>query len=343
MPELRKEPVSGRWVIIASERASRPTDFKSTHQPIKSDSCPFCEGNEEKTPPEITAYREKGTKANTRGWRVRVVPNKFPALQIEGEQNKRVEGIYDMMNGIGAHEVIIESPKHALSLTALDNKNVEEVLWCYKERLIDLKKDKRFVYGLLFKNVGASAGASLEHSHSQLIATPIVPQQVINEITRAETFYKNNGRCLYCDMIQQEIDTNSRIVTLAEKFVAFTPFASRFPFETWILPRTHDAHFENLQKPEIEELANILKDTLIRIESTLEFSPYNYIVHTAPFYINESEYFHWHIEIIPRVTNIAGFEWGTGFYINPMSPEKAAKLLRSTQDVHKNEQTQKCI
>ena len=215
MSELRKEPVSGRWVIIASERALRPTDFKSTHQPVKSDSCPFCEGNEEKTPPEITAYREKGTKANTRGWRVRVVPNKFPALQIEGEQNKHREGIYDMMNGIGAHEVIIESPKHALSLTALDNKNVEEVLWCYKERLTELKKDKRFVYGLLFKNVGASAGASLEHSHSQLIATPIVPQQVINEITGAETFYKNNGRCLYCDMIQQEIDTNYRIVTLA--------------------------------------------------------------------------------------------------------------------------------
>jgi len=330
MPELRKEPASGRWVIIASERASRPTDFKSTSQPIKSSFCPFCEGNEEKTPPEIIAYREKGTKANTRGWRVRVVPNKFPALQIEGEQNQRGEGIYDMMNGIGAHEVIIESPKHALSLTALDNKNVEEVLWCYKERLIDLKKDKRFAYGLLFKNVGVSAGASLEHSHSQLIVTPIVPQQVINEMAGAEAFYKNNGRCLYCDMIQQEIATDSRIVTLAENFIAFTPFASRFPFETWILPRTHDSHFENLQKPEVEELANVLKNTLIKIETTLEFPPYNYIIHTTPFYISESEYFHWHIEIIPRVTNITGFEWGTGFYINPMPPEKAAKFLRNT-------------
>ncbi len=330
MPELRKEPVSGRWVIIASERASRPTDFKSAPQPIKSSFCPFCEGNEAKTPPEIIAYREKGTKADTRGWRVRVVPNKFPALQIEGEQNKRGEGIYDMMNGIGAHEVIIESPKHVLSLTALDNGSVEEVLWCYRDRLIDLKKDKRFVYGLLFKNVGASAGASLEHSHSQLIVTPIVPQQVINEMAGAEAFYKHNSRCLYCDMIQQEIDTDSRIVILAEKFVAFTPFASRFPFETWILPRKHDSHFENLQKTEIEELANVLKNTLIKIESTLEFSPYNYIIHTVPFYINESEYFHWHIEIIPRVTNIAGFEWGTGFYINPMPPEKAAKFLRNT-------------
>ena len=330
MPELRKEPVSGRWVIIASERSARPTDFKSTPQPIKSNFCPFCEGNEAKTPPEIMAYREKGTKANTRGWRVRVVPNKFPALQIEGKQNKRGEGIYDMMNGIGAHEVIIESPKHVLSLTALDNGSVEEVLWCYRDRLIDLKKDKRFVYGLLFKNVGVSAGASLEHSHSQLIVTPIVPQQVINEMAGAETFYKYRGRCLFCDMIQQEIATDSRIVILAENFVAFTPFASRFPFETWILPRTHDSHFENLQKLEIEELANVLKNTLIRLESALEFPPYNYIIHTTPFHINESEYYHWHIEIIPRVINIAGFEWGTGFYINPMPPEKAANFLRNT-------------
>jgi UDPglucose--hexose-1-phosphate uridylyltransferase len=330
MPELRKEPVSGRWVIIASERAARPTDFKSKPQPIKSNFCPFCEGNEDKTPPEIIAYREKGTKANTRGWRVRVVPNKFPALQIEGEQNKHGDGIYDMMNGIGAHEVIIESPKHILSLTALDNGSVEEVLWCYRDRLIDLKKDKRFVYGLLFKNVGVAAGASLEHSHSQLIVTPIVPQQVINEMAGAETFYKYRGRCLFCDMIQQEIATDSRIVILAENFVAFTPFASRFPFETWILPRTHDSHFENLQKLEIEELANVLKNTLIRLESTLEFPPYNYIIHTTPFHINESEYYHWHIEIIPRVINIAGFEWGTGFYINPMPPEKAANFLRNT-------------
>ncbi len=185
MPELRREPVSGRWVIIASERASRPTDFKTNHQPAKANFCPFCEGNEDKTPPEIMAYRENGTEANTRGWRVRVVPNKFPALQIEGEQNKRGEGIYDVMNGVGAHEVIIESPKHVQSLAALDDANVEEVLLCYRDRLIDLKKDKRFVYGLLFKNVGASAGASLEHTHSQLIVTPIVPQLVTNEMEGA--------------------------------------------------------------------------------------------------------------------------------------------------------------
>lgn len=334
MPELRREPVSGRWVIIATERSERPTDFKTNPQIIKSSFCPFCEGNEDKTPPEILAYRENGTEANTGGWRVRVVPNKFPALQIEGEQNKRGEGVYDMMNGIGAHEVIIESPKHIRSLTALDNGNVEEVLSCYRDRLIDLKKDKRFVYGLLFKNVGLSAGASLEHSHSQLIVTPIVPQLVANEMERAETFYKHRGRCLFCDIIQQEIDTNSRLIISADNFVAFAPFASRFPFEMWILPKKHESHFENIQGFEVEELAQVLKSALIKLETALDFPPYNFIIHSTPFNINESEYYHWHIEIIPRVTNIAGFEWGTGFYINHTPPEQAAEILRNADSKH---------
>jgi UDPglucose--hexose-1-phosphate uridylyltransferase len=330
MPELRREPVSGRWVIIATERAARPIDFKTNPQIIKSNFCPFCEGNEDKTPPEVMAYRDNGARANTGGWRVRVVPNKFPALQIEGDQDKRGEGIYDMMNGIGAHEVIIESPRHIQSLTALDNGNIEEVLSCYRDRLIDLKKDKRFVYGLLFKNVGLSAGASLEHSHSQLIVTPIVPQLVANELERAEAFYTHRGRCLFCDIIQQELDTNSRIIISAENFIAFAPFASRFPFETWILPKKHETHFENLQGFEVEELAHVLKSALIKLETVLDFPPYNFIIHSTPFNINESEYYHWHIEIIPRLTNIAGFEWGKGFYINPTPPEQAAEILRNS-------------
>ena len=329
MPELRREPISGRWVIVATERATRPTDFKTNPQIIKSSFCPFCEGNEDKTPPEILAYRDNGAMPNTSGWRVRVVPNKFPALQIEGDQNKRGEGIYDMMSGIGAHEVIIESPRHIQSLTSLDNGNVEEVLLCYRDRLIDLKNDKRFVYGLLFKNVGASAGASLDHPHSQLIVTPIVPQLVANEMANAKTFYQQRERCLFCDMIQQEIDTNSRLVISTDNFVAFAPFASRFPFEIWILPKKHESHFENLQKFELDELAKVLKDALTRLETALDLPPYNYIIHSAPFNINGSDSFHWHIEIIPRLTNIAGFEWGTGFYINPMPPEQAAETLRN--------------
>ncbi len=329
MSELRREPVSGRWVIVATERAARPTDFKTSPQIIKSSFCPFCEGNEDKTPSEILAYRDSGAPPDTGGWRVRVVPNKFPALQIEGDQNKCGEGIYDKMSGIGAHEVIIESPRHIQSLTSLDNGNVEEVLLCYRDRLIDLKKDKRFVYGLLFKNVGFAAGASLEHTHTQLIVTPIVPQLVENEMANAKTFYRNRERCLFCDMIQQEVDTNRRIIISTDNFVAFAPFASRFPFEIWILPKKHESHFENLQKIELDELANVLKGALTRLEAALDLPPYNYIIHSAPFNINESESFHWHIEIIPRLTNIAGFEWGTGFYINPMPPEQAAETLRN--------------
>jgi len=328
MSELRREPVSGRWVIVATERAARPTDFETNPQIIKSSFCPFCEGNEDKTPPEILAYRDNGIMPNTDGWRVRVVPNKFPALQAEGEYLKCEEGIYDMMNGIGAHEVIIESPRHIQSLTSLDNGNVEEVLLCYRDRLVDLKSDERFVYGLLFKNVGFSAGASLDHTHSQLIVTPIVPPLVANEIANAKTFYKHRERCLFCDMIQQEIETDKRVVISTDNFVVFAPFASRFPFETWILPKKHESNFENLQGVEAKELAHVLKSVLTKLEATLDFPPYNYIIHSAPFNVTESEYFHWHIEIIPRLTNIAGFEWGTGFYINPTPPEEAAELLR---------------
>ena len=328
MPELRKEPVSGRWVIVATERAARPTDFETRPQIIKSGFCPFCEGNEDKTPPEILAYRDNGAMPDTSGWRVRVVPNKFPALQTEGEYLKCEEGIYEMMNGIGAHEVIIESPRHIQSLTSLDNGNVEEVLLCYRDRLVDLKSDKRFVYGLLFKNVGFSAGASLEHTHSQLIVTPIVPPLVANEIANAKTFYQHRERCLFCDMIQQEIETDKRIVFSTDNFVVFAPYASRFPFEIWILPKKHESNFENLQGAEAEELAHVLKSVLTKLEATLDFPPYNYIIHSAPFNVTESEYFHWHIEIIPRLTNIAGFEWGTGFYINPTPPEESAELLR---------------
>jgi len=333
MPELRKDPVSGRWVIIATERGARPTDFCSEPQPINSGGfCPFCEGNEDKTPHEIIAYREKNSQANKKGWRVRVVPNKYPALMIEGELNKHGIGIYDSMNGIGAHEVIIEHPKHIISLTSLETKQVEEILWTYRDRLVDLKKDSRFIYGLLFKNVGRAAGASLEHSHSQLITTPIVPITVMHEMEGANVFYKYRGRCLFCDMVRQELATRSRIVYEGDIFVSFAPYASRFPFELWILSKNHSSHFENSQKLEIEDLAKTLKKTLLKLESSLEFPPYNYIIHTTPFNYGEIEYYHWHIEIIPRLTNVAGFEWGSGFYINTVKPETAAEFLRNTNN-----------
>ena len=329
MPELRKDPIVGRWVIIATERGQRPHDFRAETQPqTLPGACPFCEGQESKTPPEIIAYRERGSAPNGPGWRLRVIPNKYPALRIEGALEKRGVGMYDMMAGVGAHEVIIESPKHHISMADLEESAIREVLWAYRDRLIDLRQDRRFVHGMIFKNVGAAAGASLEHTHSQLIVTPTIPIAVWEEMTGALEFHNYRGRCIYCDMIQQEIDTDSRVVLDTEHFIAFCPFASRFPFETWIVPKVHSSHFENIPKTSVDDLGTMLKTVLSKLETALERPPYNYIIHTAPFDHQDLLHYHWHIEIIPRLTKVAGFEWGSGFYINPMPPEHAAKFLR---------------
>jgi UDPglucose--hexose-1-phosphate uridylyltransferase len=332
MPELRKDPIVSRWVIIAHERAKRPHDFKGEAQAqAEGGLCPFCEGQEDKTPPEVLAYRDRGTRPNGPGWRIRVVPNKFPALKVEGSLNKRGEGIYDKMAGVGAHEVIIESPKHHISMASLAEDNIREVLWAYRDRLVDLKKDSRLVHGMLFKNVGAAAGASLEHTHSQLIVTPIVPISVWEEMTGALEFYNYRGRCIYCDMVQQELATEKRIVLDTSHFTAFCPYASRFPFETWILPKAHSSHFENIPKPGVDDLGTVLRQVLNKLELALDSPPYNYIIHTAPFDHQELPHYHWHIEIIPRLTKVAGFEWGSGFYINPVPPEDAAGFLREIE------------
>jgi len=331
MPELRKDPIVGRWVIIAHERAKRPRDFRSEAPPVEPSVCPFCEGQEDKTPPEILAYRNFGSRPNGPDWRIRVVPNRFPALKIEGSLNKRGDGIYDMMEGIGAHEVIIESPDHHKSMATLREENIREVLWAYRDRLVDLKKDNRLVHGMLFKNVGAAGGASLEHTHSQLIVTPIVPVSVWEEMTGSLEFFHYRGRCIYCDMVQQELAVEKRIVLDSPHFTAFCPFASRFPFETWIVPKAHSCHFENIPKPSVDDLGHVLHQVLSKLELALDRPAYNYIIHTAPFDHGELPHYHWHIEIIPRLTNVAGFEWGSGFYINPVSPESAAGFLRDVE------------
>lgn len=328
MPELRKDPILGRWVIVSAERAQRPGDFKMPPVVAKGGHCPFCEGNESITPPEIMALRPTGSKPNGPGWEIRVVPNKFPALRIEGNLDKKGKGIYDRMNGIGAHEVIIETPKHLLSFCPIPENQIQNLLMVYKERLIDLKKDSRLIYGLIFKNVGDAAGASLEHTHSQLVATPIVPIRINQEIAGSKTFYDYRGRCIFCDIISQEIEDDERIVANDEHFVAINPFASRFPFETWILPKQHLTHFETMPQSLIPGLAHIMKNVCQRLEGALNNPPYNMLIHSTPFDMPRQEYYHWHIEIIPRLTRVAGFEWGTGFYINPVPPEKSTAFLR---------------
>ena len=327
MPELRKDPISGRWVIISSDRGKRPADFQDQRTKKRGGFCPFCSGNERTTPAEVLAYRDSG-EPNQPGWRLRVVPNKFPALLIEGDLNKQGEGIFDKMNGIGAHEVFIESPDHNATLASLPVKAVEEVLWSYRDRMEDLKKDRRFQYTLIFKNEGIPAGATLEHTHSQLIALPIVPIQVQEEIDGCRRHFDLKERCIYCDIIRQELQTRNRIVSETSLFVALTPYAPRFPFETWILPKRHLSCYSCSKREDFKDLAVLLQDTLRRMDRALSYPPYNYVVHTSPFRDEINEYYHWHIELMPKLTNVAGFEWGSGFYLNPTPPEEAAKFLR---------------
>ena len=329
MPELRKDPITGRWVIIATERAKRPSDFVRDKVQIHgSGFCPFCTGNETKTPPEIIAYRSDGSMRNAPGWTLRVVANKFPALGIEGSLNRQGEGLFDKMSGIGAHEVIIETPDHQKTLAMLSPRQIEDVLWAYRDRILDLKKDRRFKYIMIFKNHGEAAGASLEHTHSQLIALPVVPKRVREETDGARDYFNFKERCIFCDIIRQETESGIRVIADTRAFIAVAPFAPRFPFEIWIMPRVHQSAFEDSQKQEFEQLAVILKDMLMRLDKVLEFPAYNYIIHTSPIPESPNEHYHWHLEIMPKLTKVAGFEWGTGFHINPTPPEESAKFLR---------------
>jgi UDPglucose--hexose-1-phosphate uridylyltransferase len=341
MPELRHDPIQKRWVIIASERGLRPDDFPREEDPSKGGFCPFCEGNESKTPPEIAAIRRSGSGPNSPGWEVRVVPNKFPALRIEGGLDRRGVGAYDFMNGVGAHEVIIETPQHNLSLADAPVEHIQKVIWMYRERLADLLRDGRFKYVLIFKNYGAAAGASLSHPHTQIIATPVTPLTLSEELNSAKAHYTGKERCLFCDLIRQEMESGERVVVAGEKYVAIAPFASRFPFELFIAPRNHDHSFAEISDEMVYHLAVLMKEVLLRIKKCLNDPPYNFLIHTIPnvrtkprradYWDTIEADFHWHIELMPRLTRVAGFEWGTGLFINPTAPEEAAKYLREVE------------
>ncbi len=340
MPELRHDPIQRRWVIIAAERGLRPVDFQHEAPAPLGGPCPFCEGNESKTPPEIAAIRN-GTKPNQPGWEVRVIPNKFPALRIEGDLGREGLGAYDRMNGVGAHEVIVETPRHDMNLADAPVDHIHKVLKTYRERLVDLLRDPRFKYILIFKNYGTAAGASLAHPHTQLIATPVTPLTMAEELNSAKDHFREKERCLFCDLIHQELESGERIVVASDQFVALAPFASRFPFEMFIIPRNHHHSFAEAGDEMLYNLGVVLKEVLLRIKKCLKDPPYNYLIHTIPnvkvrprraSYWDTIELdFHWHIELIPRLTQVAGFEWGTGFYINPTAPEEAAKYLREIE------------
>lgn len=331
MPELRKDPILDRWVIISTERGKRPHDFVIEPEVVKGGFCPFDPGNENTTPPEIMAYREPGTAPNTPGWRLRVVHNKFPALSLEGNLDRQGEGMFDKMYGIGSHEVIIETPDHYAKLTTISLETFVDVLRAYRERMEFLAQDPRFKYVVLFKNKGRAAGASLEHSHSQLIALPIVPELVQEELNGGKFYYNFKERCVFCDMIRQEVQHQARVVLENEEFVALCPFAPRAPFEVWILPKQHFSSYVTLKEESYPLLAEIFSQTLSRMEKAIGDAPYNFMLHTAPIREPELDYYHWHFEIMPKLTLIAGFEWGSGFFINPTPPEDAAQYLREVK------------
>ncbi|OGC35493.1 galactose-1-phosphate uridylyltransferase [candidate division WOR-1 bacterium RIFOXYB2_FULL_48_7] len=335
MPQLRQNPATKEWVIIATERAKRPEDFGRGIVPVNAnekEKCPFCPGRESQTPAERLAFRPYGSRPNSPGWWVRVIPNAFPALlPIGNNERQKCDDFYSYMEGMGMHEVIIESPEHEAALATMDQKQVEEVFLAYRQRYLELASDKRYEMVILFKNYGPAAGTSLYHPHSQIVAIPITPLHIRNRIEQAMHYFDDNGTCVYCDMISKEKKTGERLVLESDNYIVFEPFASRSPFETMIAPKKHSSSFENITTEATKELASVVRQTLAKIRRALNNPDYNLLFRSAPVHEQNVEYFHWHIQILPRVSAVAGFELGSGIYINTMIPETAAKFLCETQ------------
>jgi galactose-1-phosphate uridylyltransferase, family 1 len=333
MPEFRRDPIIGRWVIIDPSRSFNKILHSETEAYPKDNSqCPFCSGNESMTRPEIMALSAVPHRhPNTEGWKVRVIPNNKPVLEIEGTLKRRGEGMYDKMDGIGAHEIIIETPEHFQTMLEKPEKQYEDVFFSVIDRIKDLRNDNRLEYILAFKNYGISANAVFEHPHSQIIAMPIVPKRVREEIVGADNYFKYRERCVFCDIIAQEAASESRVVMENEDFIAFCPYASRYPFETWILPKNHQTDLDTISPRELKNLSKINKNVFDKLYNVLDNPSYSSLIHTSPLKEKNMPHYHWHIEIIPKLTKTAGFEWGTGLYVNPVLPEEAAKYLRENE------------
>jgi UDPglucose--hexose-1-phosphate uridylyltransferase len=327
--------LSGRWVIVAKAEALRPSDFHFKRFARETTFCPFCETNEASTPPEVFAIRPQGSAANGPGWSVRVVPNSQPRLRVEGRLDRRPEGFHDLMNGVGAHEVIVETPRHDRSLHELEIPEVADVLRAWRARITDLRGDQRIRYVLIFKNHGEEAGAhTVTHSISQLMALPVTPRAIKNKLDIARQYYAAKERCLYCDVLRQELGDQRRLVAENADFAAFAPFASRFPFELTVLPKAHSSDFTATTPSALDNLARILRAVLQRLDHTVGSPPYNLSLQDEPsrrrregYWTTIEQDFHWHVEILPQILHVAGFEWASGFYYNPVPPELAARCL----------------
>lgn len=336
MPELRKDPVRDGWVIIATDRALKTTDFPINKNGVSVEGtqalCPFCEGHEALTPPEISAYRKAGTGANQPGWRVRAVPNKFSPFKLQGEFHLDDKGVYTSNNGLGQHEVVIETPDHDLEFHMLSHRQIELVYHMIRERYRDLANDPRIKFIQIYKNRGLFAGASQEHSHSQVLALPMVP----NQIRGIAEYYQQHRRCLLCSILEQELKQKKRIIYESSSFILICPYAARFSWETWVIPRDHQKHFGDISDRQITELAVIMKDLISILLSTLNDPSYNIVINSSPLNGADGGGHHWFMEINPRLMVQNGMETSCGFYINPVSPELAASILgKSFSGLHK--------
>lgn len=330
MPELRYNLICGEWVIIATERAKRPKDFIKAVKdkkvlPEHKPDCPFCPGNEEKTQGEV--YRIGDDKS----WKVRVVPNLFGALSPKEKPLRKNNGIYLSMNGFGEHEVIVENPLHNTIIPLMSNEEVENILKVYKARYVCLKDEPGIEAIIIFKNHGPQAGTSLEHPHSQLVATPIVPPQIRGRVDRAMRYHDMTGECIFCKTMQEELKAKVRIVFETDKFFSFIPYGSQSPFDIWIFPRRHMASFDEINDAELSDLAINLKSTLQKLYYGLDNPDFNYTIRSRPVKEKGDQYLHWYISIIPRLSNPAGFELGSGMFINTSLPEEGAEFLRQVK------------
>ena len=331
MPDFRQDPISGDWVTIAPERAKRPVDFDDSFHPHTSESCPFCEGNEHQTPHEVLALRPHGGITDGPGWSVRVVENKYPFVTADdvGNPARELMGLgLTHRPAVGVHQVIIESPRHVTRLSELEAGEMRDVLYVYRQRLRELRASQRWPYALVFKNNGAAAGASLSHIHSQLVALPMVPERIVRTLNTASEFFQRRGKSIWCDFIERECEAQQRIVARTERFVALCPFASRQPYEVLVAPLSQAAHFSELADDALPELAALLQLLIKRLEILLPSLAFNWMLNTCPFDTNSEQYYHWHVEIVPRVTAAAGYEWATGYAVNAVPPEDAASWLR---------------
>lgn len=349
MTEFRQDVISGQWVIIATGRARRPENYACKKADADScgqlpgyvENCPFCAGNESQTPPEVMAIgRSDGRPPDSDGWRVRVVPNKYPALHQDRDRlppARELSGSKDVlyygMPGYGVHEVLIEAPEHNRHPGTLSEEQMKLVVESYYLSFSRLSEDRQLRFIQLFRNHGRAAGATIEHPHSQLVALPFVPVLVEQELRRAHDYHLSREGCPYCDLLEKETGSGSRVVADNEIFTAFMPYASRYPFETWIVPRHHRSSFLETTRKQRSAMASILGEVLRLLSCGLGSPPYNYYLHSAPLRTGELPHYHWHLEIIPKLSIAAGFEMGTGVYINVTRPEEAAHFIREKRNI----------